>query len=112
MTPPTVDRFRYPWRRVVPDEIHTVFLHWEGDTDVSSSTFTVSMVDAFTGTPVAGVTYFVDDSDAATGQITATATIPSDIDTAALYQIRVRQDGETIIAGGVQFAPTAIPVTP
>jgi hypothetical protein len=112
MNAPTVDRFRYPFRRLVPGETHTVLLHWEGDTDVSSSVFTVAMVDAFTATAVPGVAYVIDDSDAATGTVIATASVPVDIDTDALFEIRVRQDGETIIAGGAQFSTTVVPVTP
>jgi len=110
MIPPTVDNFRYPWRRLVPGDNHTVSLHWAGDLDVHLSTFTVAMVDAFTGTAVPGVTYAVNATQANVGVITATAAIPSNIDTLALYEIRVRQDGETIIAGPVNFAAAVVPV--
>lgn len=112
MTPPTVDRFRFPYRRVVPGDDHPIFIHWEGDPDVSASTFTVTMVDAYTAVAVTGVTYTIDATQAAVGVITASAPIPTDIDTDALYEIRVRQDGETIIAGAVQFPSTTVPVTP
>jgi hypothetical protein len=112
MNAPTVDRFRFPFRRLVPGETHTVYLHWADDLDVSGSTFTVAMVDAFTAVVVPGVAYVIDDSDAATGTVVAVATIPVDIDTDALFEIRVRQDDETIIAGAAQFSTSTVPVTP
>jgi hypothetical protein len=109
---PTVDRFRYPWRRMVPGDTHSIFLHWAGDPDLSSSTFTVNMVDAFTGTAVPSVTYTVNMAAANVGAISATASIPAAIDTDALYEIRVRQNGQTIIAGAVVFALPTVPVAP
>ena len=113
MTPPTVDRFRYPWRRLVPGELHTAVLHWQGDLDQSAHDFELVMVDAYTATPVTGVDYVIDDVDAATGTITATATIPAELDTAGMYELRWLRDAETIIAGPVLFAPSTIPqVTP
>jgi hypothetical protein len=116
MNAPTVDRFRYPFRHVVPGETHPVFLHFvtpdDDPLDVSLSVFAVVMLDAFTATAAPGVVYTIDDSDAALGVIVATAPIPVDIDTGAMFEIRVRQDDETIIAGAPQFAPTVVPVTP
>lgn len=107
---PTVDRFRYPWRRMVPGDTHYIFLHWEGDPDVSASTFTVEMVDAFTAEPVVGVTYTVDETDANIGTVSASAPIPVDISVVSLYEIRVRQDAQVIVAGPVMFAAAVVPV--
>jgi hypothetical protein len=111
-TPPTVDQFRYPWRRLVPGETHTVRIHWQDGSDLSASTFEVLMLDAYTVELVTGAEYVVDDTDADIGTIVAVATIPADIETRDGYEIRVRQDDETIVAGPVLFAPTVLPVTP
>ena len=110
MNPPTVDRFRYPWRRLVPGDTHTIVLQWADGLNVAGSTFTVAMLDAFTATAVAGVTYTVSMTNAATGKVTATAPIPSNIPTGSSYEIRVIQNGDTIIAGPVLFASTVVPV--
>jgi hypothetical protein len=112
MNTPTVDRFRYPWRRLVPGEVHTITVHWADDRDVHLSTFTAVMVDAYTAIAVTGVTYAINATQANVGKIVATATIPADIDTDAQYEIRVKQDGETIVAGGVLFNSSVVPVTP
>lgn len=113
MNQPTVDRFRYPWRRMVPGEVHTVTLHWADGSNVSGSTFAFVLLDAFTGaaaTPT--VTYAVNMAGAATGTVIGTATIPAGINVDADFELRVRQNGETIIAGPVLFASAVVPVGP
>lgn len=112
MTPPTVDRFRYPFRRVVPGDPHTISLFWGDGSDLSASVFDVVMLDAFTAEPVTGVNYVIDDTDAETGLIVAVASIPAGIDRFASFEIRIHQDDETIIAGPVMFALAVVPVTP
>lgn len=113
MTPPTVDRFRYPWPRIVTGETYTAVVHWQDDADQSAFTFEMLMVDAYTATPVTGVEFVVDDTDADVGLIVATATIPADVDKAAMYELRFRRDDETLIIGPAVFALSTVPaVTP
>jgi hypothetical protein len=116
MTPPTVDRYRYPWRRVVPGMPHTIVVTQQTPLDLSEHTFEVLMLDAFTADPVAGVTYTIDMTDAADGTIIARADIPADIvatDALEIRYYRIDPDPELLIAGPVMFAPSTVPaVTP
>lgn len=110
MQPPTVDRFRYPYRAVVPGDLHTIIISWE-PSSLAGNTYGASMFDAMTGVPVPGVTYTPNLAGAADGQLIFTAAIPPDLDTTKLYEIRIRQltpSVETLIAGYVSFPPTTI----
>ncbi len=113
MTPPTVDRFRYPWRRLVPGDTHSVIITRSEAVDLSANQYELVMVDAFTGTPVTGVDYTIDYTLADLGTIAASAIIPADLNTTGLYELRFREtvpSSETLIAGPVVFAPSTVPV--
>jgi hypothetical protein len=115
MKPPTVDRYRYPWRRVVPGLPHTIVVTRETPVDLTEHTFSVLMLDAYTATPVTGVDYTIDMTDAGVGTIVAVADIPADIVTSDALEIRLYQvdpEPDLLVAGPVLFAPATIPVTP
>jgi hypothetical protein len=109
---PTVDRFRYPWRAIVPGEPHTVVLVWAPPATIAGNLYEVVMFDAATLTdPVADVVYVGDYTDEGSGRVVFTAEIPIDLDTTRLYDLRVRETApvvSTLIAGYVTFAPTVV----
>lgn len=111
MQPPTVDRFRYPFRKVIPGDPHTIVLSWSTPIDLSGNTYSATMVDAVSGAAVTGVAYVPDMTNAAVGVVAFNASIPIDIDTTKLNEIRVRKvtpTAETLIAGYVCYPATAI----
>lgn len=112
---PTVDRYRYPWRRLVPGDRHSTTIRYPAGTDLSADTFELVMLDAFTGVPISGVAYTIDMTDAATGLLVAAADIPAGVDTTIAAELRFRTltpFNETVIAGPVVWAPATVPVTP
>ena len=111
MPSPTVDRFRYPYRAVVPGDLHTVIVAWATPIDLSANTYSATMVDAATGNPVAGVAYTPNMAQGNVGVLVFTAPIPANIDTTVLNEIRIKQltpTVETLVAGHVCYPATTI----